>query len=67
MPTSFLAQQETFRQDLDLDYISAKIPSVCRSGGMVDARDSKSRDSDIMSVRVRPSVPNLLIFSFSNL
>ena len=24
---------------------------------MVDARDSKSRDSDIMSVRVRPSVP----------
>ena len=33
------------------------IPEQCRSGGMVDAADSKSAEGNLMGVRVPPSAP----------
>ena len=37
---------------------------MCRNGGMVDTRDSKSRDSNIVSVQVRFPVPFFMIYLF---
>jgi hypothetical protein len=37
---------------------------MCRNGGMVDTRDSKSRDSDIVSVQVRFPVPFFMVYLF---
>ncbi len=34
------------------------IPSICRSGGMADAPDSKSGDGNIVRVQVPPPAPN---------
>ena len=34
------------------------ILSICRSGGMADAPDSKSGDGDIVRVQVPPPAPN---------
>ena len=34
-----------------------RTPNDCRSGGMVDAADSKSAESDLVGVRVSPPAP----------
>lgn len=37
---------------------------TCRSGGMADARDSKSREGNFMWVRLPPSAPESLFKAF---